>query len=161
MLAEIADPNVVRQLVLDELARGVRQQHLAAVGRGADACASVDAHPDVSLAADDGLTGVDPHAHMNGDAVGPGLRSQGALRRYGGGDRVTGTREGDEESVALRVDLVAVELFNRRAEQPRVRGQDFVVLPAELLKQPRRAFDVAEEESDGAGRTLRHRDGLR
>jgi len=125
------------------------------VARGANACAPVDAHPYVSLAADEWLAGVDPHPYTNGDTVGPGLRSERALRRHGGGDRVTRAREGDEERVALRVDLVAVELFNRRAEQPVVRRQNLVVPVAELLQQPRRPFDVTEEEGDGAGGTLR------
>ena len=71
MLAEVDDANVLGELVLDELARRVRQQNLAAVARAADARAPVDAHADVALAADERLTGVDAHAYANGDVLRP------------------------------------------------------------------------------------------
>jgi hypothetical protein len=154
VVTEIEDMNVVRQIVLDELACRVRQQNLAAVAGGANACAPVDAHPDVSLTPDERLACVDPHPHADGDAVGPGLRSERTLRCHRRAHPVTRPRERDEECVALRVDLVTAELFNRRAKQPGVCGKNLVVPVPELLQQSRRPFDVTEEKGDGAGRTL-------
>jgi hypothetical protein len=137
MLAEVTDTNVVRQLVLDELARGVGQKNLTTVTRGTNARAPVDAHPDISLAADEWLSGMEPHPYANRSTLGPGLRSERALSRYRGGNRVSRAGKRNEERVALRVDLVPVELFNRGTKQPRVRRQNFVVPVAELLQQPR------------------------
>jgi len=153
--------NVVRQLVLDELPRRVRQQNLTAVARRTNARATVDAHPDISFATDERLTSVDPHPHTDGDTVGPGLRGEPALRGYSGANRVARAREGDEERITLRIDLVATEPFNCRTEQPGVRRKNLVVPVAKLLQQPRRPFDVTEEEGDGAGRTLGQLDDCR
>jgi hypothetical protein len=154
VLAEIEHVNVVRQIVLDELPRGVRQQNLSAVACGADARASIDAHSDVSLTSDERLAGVDPHPHADGGAFGPELRSERTLRCHRRAHPVTRSRERDEECVALCVDLVTVKLLDRRTKQPGVCRENLVVPVPELLQQPRRAFDVTEEEGDGAGRTL-------
>ena len=119
--------DVLRKLVLDELARRVRQQHLSAVPRGADPCSAVDAHADVPLAADERLARVDPDPHAKRGAVRPGLGGERPLCGHGGRDRVARACEGDEERVTLRVDLVPVELLDRRAKQLGVPRQHRVV----------------------------------
>ena len=81
---------------------------------------------------------------------------KGPLSRRGGGDGVLGAREGDEEGVALCVDLVAAGLLEGAPQQALVLGEDLAVLVAQLLEQPRRAFDVGEEERDGSARKLSH-----
>ena len=158
MLAEIHDVDVVGQLVLDEFAGRVRQEHLAAVPGRADARAAVDAHPDIPVATDKRLARVKAHPHANRHAVGPRLGGERPLQLDRRGDRVACARERDEERVALRVDLVAVEPLDRLADQPGMGLKHIVVALAELLEQPRRSFDVGEEEGDGAGRTLGHHD---
>jgi hypothetical protein len=92
---------------------------------------------------------------------GQGSAASRPLRGHGGGNRVPCARERNEERIALRVDLVTVELFDRLAEQPRVRRQNVVVPVAELLQQPRRPFDIREEERDRSGWPLSHLDGSR
>jgi hypothetical protein len=84
VLAEIDDANVVRQVVLDELARCVRQQNLTAVRGGADARTAVDTHADVALAADQRLAGVQSHADAERGVLRPGLGGERPLRRDGG-----------------------------------------------------------------------------
>jgi hypothetical protein len=72
------------------------------------------------------------------------------------GEGVAGAAEGDEERVALRVDLLAPVRGEDLPQQPLLVGQQFAVpSPAELLEQPGRALDVREQEGDGAAQTLR------
>ena len=140
----------------DERARRVREQHVAAVPRGAEPGGADDVEAEVPLAADRRLAGVQPHPHEDGAAVRPVVRGVGALHLDGRLDRVAGAREGEEERVALRVDLDAAALGERVAHQPAVVGEDAVVALAELLQQRRRALDVAEDEGDGAARERGH-----
>ena len=82
-----------------------------------------------------------PHAHRTGGEPVTG-RARGVCRSCSG-------REGDEERVALRVDLGAAVLRGRFANDPPVLGERVgVPRGAELVQQPRRAFDVGEEERD-------------
>jgi hypothetical protein len=118
VLAEIDDADVVRQLLLDEVAGRVREQHLATVARSAEASAPIDAKTDVPLAAHERLARMEPHPDADRYAVGPWLRSERALQVDRGGDRVTRSGEHDEERVALRVDLVPVVALDRSADQP-------------------------------------------
>ena len=64
VLAEIAQPHVGGELVLDELAGRVREQHLPAVPGGTDARATMDSEPDVPLATQTRLAGVESHADV-------------------------------------------------------------------------------------------------
>src|SRR3954465_12091496 len=65
--------------------------------------------------------------------------------------------EGDEERVALGIDLDAVVRLPRAAERrPVQRELGCVGGRADLVEERRRAFHVGEEEGDGAGRTLWH-----
>jgi len=102
------------------------------------------------------LAGVEAHANPNRSTVGPGLGGKRALRRNRRGDCVTRAWEGDEECVALRVDLVALELGERLAQQTCVRREGVVVTLAEALEQPRRPLDVGEEERHRSGRAVHH-----
>ena len=61
-------------------------------------------------------------------------------------------RESDEEGVALRVDLDAAVAPECLAQNAAVFSERLRIAIAELLHQPRRAFDVGEEERDRAGR---------
>ncbi len=84
------------------------------------------------------------------------MREQGELAFDGSEERVSRTRERDEERVALRVDLVSAVSGEGGAEQSLMVRKHAAVPLAELLDEPRRPFDVGEEEGDGAGGRLRH-----
>ena len=71
-------------------------------------------------------------------------------------DGVLGTPEGDEEGVALRVDLVTSVCGECRANDALVVGEHLRVAAAELLHERRRALDVGEQEGDRAAGKLRH-----
>ena len=119
-------------------------EHLPAVpGRG-DPRRAMDVDPDVALVGDDRLARVEPHADADRPVV------ERRLAVGGGGERVRCARERDEERVALRVHLDAAVPRERLAQDAPVLGQQVRVPVAVLVQQPRRAFDVREEERDGA-----------
>jgi hypothetical protein len=97
----------------------------------------------------------DPHAHI--DALQPPPRRERPLRADRRGDRVARAGEGDEERVVLGVDLAAVVLDERRAQQALILANDIGPAVAQPRQQPRRALDVAEQERHGPARKLRHK----
>ena len=115
-----------------------------------DPSRAVDVEPDVALVGDEGLAGVDPHPHLHRAVC------QRSSCAGSGRDRVGSAREGDEEGVALRVDLDAVRLLEGRAERSAMRAEQIGVGGSVLTQQPRRAGDIGEEKGDGPGRKSGH-----
>ncbi len=150
LLPEVDDRHALRQVVPEQRARRLREQDLAAVARRADARRANDVEAEVALVADGRLAGVQAHAHPHLGPLRPGVRAESPLSRNRAGDRLRCAREGVEERVALRVDLRAALRAQVLAEEPAVLADDFAVVVAELLEQPRRALDVGEEERDRA-----------
>ena len=108
---------------VEEAARRLGEDDLPAVcGRG-DARGAVDVDADVALVGHERLAGVDPHAHADRAAL------ERVARLGGGGDRVGGAREGDEEGVALRVDLDAAVRGERLPQRAAVLGEELRVAP--------------------------------
>jgi hypothetical protein len=108
----------------------------------------MDVDSDVPFVGELRLTGVDPHANADRAA---------ADRLAGGGcgrDRVGRSREGDEESIALGVDLDAVVPGERSSQRGAVFGEQIGVPGAVFPEEPRGAFDVCEEKGDGSGRQV-------
>jgi hypothetical protein len=66
-------------VVLQQLARCLRQHDLAAVTRGADASGAVHADADIIVPGDRGLASVDADAHPDGLGFLPRVASQRAL----------------------------------------------------------------------------------
>ncbi len=93
----------------DQLARRLRGEHLAAVPHRRDSRRAVDVDPDVALVGDYRFPGVDPHPDANRSVA---ERVLSCPRRR---ERIGGTREGDEERIALRVDLDAAVPLERGA----------------------------------------------
>src|SRR5581483_3176706 len=72
-------------------------------------------------------------------------------------NRVRGTLEGDEEGIALVVDLVAVIPLEQLAQDPPVLGEHVAIaLRPQLVEEPRRALDVREEQSQASRRQIGH-----
>jgi hypothetical protein len=100
---------------------------------------------------------VQADAHTNLAPARPRVFSQTPLRGDGGGDRIAGAGEREEERVALGIDLGSSGGAERLAEDPSVVARQLAVrLVAKLLEQPRRAFDVGEREGHRAGVQLAH-----
>ena len=76
-------------------------------------------------------------------------------------ERARRSRKGEEEGVALRIDLDPAVAAARLADQAPVLGERLRVrIGAELVEQPRRALNVGEEEGDGARRKSRSHAGI-
>ncbi len=133
---------------IDERLRRLREENLAAVADRRDARALVDVEPDVALLGQPGLAGVETHSRLDGAAC------EGALAVTGSGDGVRGPREGDEEGIALGIDLDAVVLGDGRAKQPAVLVKRLCIVVTELVQELRRALDVGEEERNYTGREI-------
>ena len=88
----------------DELARVLRDDHLAAVRGRRDPCGPVDVDPDVVAVGDERLTRMEAHAHPQ-LAFGPVVGEERLLGLLGGREPFARIGEDDEEAVALRVDL--------------------------------------------------------
>ena len=121
------------------------------MSRGGDSGGAVDVDSDVPLLGHERLAGVDAHANADRAA------GQRVPSRRGGGERVRGFVEGDEERVALCVHLDAVIRSESPPQLVAMLGQSRRVAVAELVQQPGRSLDVREEEGDGAARKLGHR----
>jgi hypothetical protein len=111
----------------------------------------MDVDPDVAFVGQLRLPGVDADANPD----------RGARERLTGGgcrrDRVGCSREGDEEGVALGIDLDAVVPGERSSQRGAVFGEEIGVPGSVFLEEPRGAFDVREEKGDGSGRQFRPR----
>ena len=92
---------------------------------------------------------LDPDTHVG--AIRPGMGGERALDGDSRRDGVGGAAEGDEEGVALCVDLLTPMPGERFAQQPLLVGEQFAVAgAAKLFQQAGGALDVREQEGDGA-----------
>ncbi len=74
---------------------------------------------------------------------------------FGSRERSRSRREGEEERIALRVDLDPLMSRAGFADQAPVLGERLgVPLGAELVQKLSRALDVREEKGDGAAREV-------
>jgi hypothetical protein len=152
VLTEISEGRSLGEIVLDQRASNAREEYLAPVTRRAHAGGRVDAQPDVAVSPDDWLTGVEPHSHSHVDVVGPGVGRKGLLRSDGARDGILSAGKGNEQGVALVVDLAAVELGEHLPEQTMVLLEDVRIAGAKSLEQASRSLDVGEEKCDCARR---------
>ena len=105
----------------------------------------MDIHAYVTLVGEYRLTGV--HADPYSDAA----ALKRLLRLCRSCQRIGGTGEGNEERVALSVDLDTVMAGERLPQHDSMLGQRIGVRGAELMEKPRRTLDVGEQERDGPG----------
>ena len=118
------------------IARRLRGHHLTAVSRGADPSCLVHSQSDVTVAAESPEAGVQAHADANCPAFGPFMAAKSGLSIERHGYSVGGTREDNEESVALGRDLDSVVGGDGVAKDPVVLAQQPVVdVVAEMLQQ--------------------------
>jgi hypothetical protein len=76
--------------------------------------------------------------------------SQRALRSNCAADRIARSCEGEEERIALSVDLATARAAEMLAEEPARTVQHLAVPVAEVAHQTGRPFDVGEQEGDRA-----------
>ena len=139
---------------LEQPPRAVGKDHLAAIRDRANARGPVDVEADVPLVRSARLAGVHAYAHPYRPA---GERALGVPRRP---DRALCICERDEERVALRVDLDAAVALERATERTTVLSENLRVAVAEVGQEACRALDVGEQQRDGAGRQIAHRNSM-
>ena len=132
------------------------EQDLASVGAGADAGSTRDRQPDVTITGHLWVSGVDAHAHLDLDSVGPDVLGQRRLGGSGSLGRLTGAGEGHEERLRLAVDHHSLVGVERLFQQTAVLSDHLLVSLAETVLQLRGALNVGEEQSDGAVREFGH-----
>ena len=112
-----------------------------------DPCRAMYRQSDVPIDTEVCLSRVDAHPHLQSGPARPRVLRDCPLARSRSENGILGTVEGDEEGVALVVDLLTAVRCECFAEQPAVLGQDVCVLAAVRLEQLRRAFDIREQET--------------
>jgi hypothetical protein len=160
-LTKIDDRHARGQVLLGQLLRRRRQQHLAAVPGHPDPRRTMHTNPDIAIGAATRLAGVQPHPHPDLDARRPRLGEQVALRVDSRRNGVLRCLEGDEERIPLIVDLAPAVHGERRTQNPVMFREQLRVLGTELFQEPSRSLHVGEEERDGPARELGHSTAFR
>jgi hypothetical protein len=99
---------------------------------------------------------VQRHAHPNRSGQRPGFRGNRLLRRNRGGKRVGSGGEGGLHGVADDLEAIPVMGGDRRVEQLEMAVDGEAHRRLVLLPERRAAFNIREEEGDGAGRKFWH-----
>ena len=123
---------------------------------GGDAGSAVDVVADVALVADERRSCMDADPHAD--------RTIGckALRELGGGTQGAGAvgKAKKNASPCVSTSTPPCPAHASRIDRPMFGERRCIGLRAELVQQRRRAFDVGEEEGDGAGRKLEPHAGI-
>src|SRR5262249_10266597 len=122
-----------------------------------DPCAATETDAVEALLVDRRLAGVQPHANLALDAVGPFVRCEPALRLDRGQSRVTGAGEREEERVSLVVHLAPVVYRDGVAEDLALAREQLAVPLSQLAHELRRALDVGEQHRHRPPGRGRHR----
>ncbi len=152
VLTEVAQRDPVRQLVLDQLARRLRDHHLPAVTGRADPRGARHVEADVARQSDGRFARVDP------DPDRQLRRRRLPLDARGRPDRAGRRRKRDEECITLRIDLTPARSANAARSRRRCSS-----ISCAYSSLPTRAsssvdpFDVGEEERDRPGRQFLQR----
>ena len=135
---------------------GLGHDDLAAVRRGGDAGGAVDVEPDVVVAPEHSLTGMDPHPDQHPATLRPRFGGKAALGDDGGGHRRRSRGERGEERVAFGPDDDSAGTFDGLGHDGVVDGEDIATRPTEALQEPGGPLDVGEQERDRSGGERAH-----
>ncbi len=127
------------------------------MGRGHDPRGAVHIEPHVVAGHHARLARVEPDPDPHRHAVRPALRAHRPLDRDGRDDCALCLGEDGEDRIALRADLDPTRRLEFRPDNGAMALQDLGVPVAEPLQQTGGAFDVAEEERQGAVGKVAHR----
>src|SRR6266851_9570283 len=142
--------------MLHQLACGLGEQDLPSVPGAHDAGGVMDIQAHIAFGGEFRLARVQAHADTYRHTCWPDVAGESPLGGHSRREGIGGTSKGDEEGIALRVDLVPVILVERRAQQvPRLHQQAGVAV-AHLLEEVRGSLDIAEEQRDRSRRELTH-----
>jgi hypothetical protein len=94
------------------------------------------------------------HADPQRCPLGPGVRGQGSRGLCCGQHGLGRSGEGHEEGIALRIYLHPAVRGEGGSQQLLMQAQGLGIGWPQLLEQAGAAFDVGEQEGDGAGRQV-------
>ena len=99
---------------------------------------------------------MDAHTEADGRSLRPGRLPNCLLGSDGGGYRVFGSLESEEEGVSLAVYFLTAPLLESAAKKPPMLSQDIGVPVTQFLEQARGPLDVSKKEGDRPGRQAGH-----
>jgi hypothetical protein len=155
-----AESHLVRQIIRNQVVGGVRQQDLPAVTQRENAGNTIEWWAEVITVAQFGRPGMQRHAHPQRASRSPRFGVQRTLHSERGGQPVGGTREDRMHAIADRLENHTALRIDRLPQHRIVARKGRWHRPRVLLPQLRAAFDVGEQEGEGAGRQRRGRQGL-
>jgi hypothetical protein len=126
----------------DQLRRGVRGHHLAAVSGRGDPRRPVHVDPHIAVVMDAWAAGMNTHAHPDLFPVRPLTRDKGTLSIYRCGNGVLGSGEHHEEAVALGAHLDTAEPLPGAPLRHAAVIQSLLVSRPEPRQQQGRLLDV-------------------
>ena len=152
MLPQVLQAHPLGQVVLHQVPRGLREQHLAPMPGVHHARRQMHIHAHVAFSRRLRLPGVQPHADAHRHPFGPGMRGKSALGGHSSRDGIGGTRKGEEQGVSLGIDFVPVKLLESGAQHLSALSQHTAILLTYVLQQERRPLDIGEEQRDRSRR---------
>ena len=161
MLPQVLQAHPLGQVVLHQVPRGLREQHLAPMPGVHHARRQMHIHAHVAFCRQLRLPGVQPHADAHRHPFGPGMRGKSALGGHSSRDGIGDTRKGEEQGVSLGIDFVPVKLLESGAQHLSALSQHTAILLTYVLQQERRPFDIGEEQCDRSRREIKHARPLR
>ena len=138
-------------IVLEELRGRLGDEDLTAVCRGHQPRGSVHGRPVIVAVAQLGLPGEQAHADAQLADLTPLGSLELELRVERGVERVTGAREDRVHAVARRLHDIALMQRDGITQDRVVTRERVVHRVGMLFPEPRRTFEVGEEEGDGPG----------
>jgi hypothetical protein len=156
MRAKVPHPQPLHAAPGQNPLRGLTDDHLTAVRRRADPRRAVHVHADIVPADHPRLPCVHPHPDPHDHTARPRTSGESPLRRHRRAHGITSAHKRNEERIALSAHLVTAMRRDRTANDPAVLVKDVREALAEVLEQPRRPLDIAEQQRDRPSRK-RHR----
>src|SRR5918996_3579552 len=148
--------DAVGQRRAEERARRLGEEDVPTLPSAAEPSGAYDVEAEVALLAEGRLARVEAHPHAHVFPARPSLLGVGPLRRDRARHGITRAGEGEEQRVALRVDLDPAVGAVRLADDAAVLRNELAVALAQPLQEPGGALDVTEDEGDRPGRQGRH-----
>src|SRR5258708_135146 len=102
--SQILEAHPRGQMRPHESGNGLREQHLPPMPGAHNARGLMDINPDVAFSAPLRFARMQPDAHSYDTPLRPGMEEESALHSDGGGDRIGGAGENQEERVPLGID---------------------------------------------------------
>src|SRR5215467_13625718 len=121
--------------MLDQVTRGLREQHLPSVASAHDACGMMHIHTGVALGGKRWFAGVETHPDTHDHSFGPDMGGEGTLCCHCTRDGIAGTSKRHEEGISLGIHDVTVPPPKCCAEELAVLFQELGVALAQPLKQ--------------------------